>query len=64
MTQDEQTILMIKGAISEWPPELRAQFESLAENLRRLLKDAGNPVGPLALALVGSEIQAKLEAAP
>lgn len=60
MTKEEQeTILMIKGAIAELPPELEEACNELAEHMRRQINVAGDPVGRLALALVGAEMQAE-----
>lgn len=56
--EEQQTILMIKGAISELPPAHREQCEAMAEHLRRMVNDAGDVVGPLAIALIGAELQA------
>lgn len=57
MTTDEQTILVIKGAISELSPELEEATLELAEFIRQNVKKAGPVVWPMALALVGAEIQ-------
>lgn len=57
MTPDEQTLLMIKGAISDLPAAQREACNELAEFIRYNLKNAGEPVGTLALALVGAEAQ-------
>lgn len=59
MTQEEQTILIIKGVISELPPAQKEACEELAEHIRQTCKVAGEPVGTLALALVGAEAQAR-----
>jgi hypothetical protein len=59
MSQEEQTVWIIKGAISELPPELREACEELADHFRRQIEVAGSPVGPMAIALVGAELQAK-----
>lgn len=55
---DRQTILAIKGVISELPPEMREQCYALVEHMRRMVEDAG-AVGPLAVALIGAELQAQ-----
>ena len=60
MTEEEQTVLMIKGAISELPPELEDQCNAMVEHLRRLVADAGETVGTLAITLVGAELQIRL----
>ncbi len=57
MTEDEQTVLMIKGAISELPVASREQCEELAGHIRRMVDEAGDVVGPLAVALIGAEMQ-------
>ncbi len=59
MTQEQQTVLLIKGAISELPLAEGEACLELAEHLRRLIASAGPLVGTLALALVGAEEQAK-----
>ena len=59
MTPEEQTILMIKGAISELSAAESEACKELAEHIRRAVKVAGEPVGTLAIALVGAEMQAK-----
>lgn len=57
MTQEQQTILILKGAISELPAAQSEACLELAEHFRRLIEAAGQPVGTLALALVGAEMQ-------
>jgi hypothetical protein len=59
MTQDQQTILIIKGAISELPAEQAEACNELADHIRRVCKVAGEPVGTMALALVGAEMQSR-----
>lgn len=58
MTAEQQNILIIKGAISDLPPAQQEACNELADHLRRVIKAAGVPVGPYALALVGVEEQA------
>ena len=60
MTQEEQTVLMIKGFISELPDEQQDACNALAQSIRQTLKIADDPVGTLALALVGAEAQLKV----
>lgn len=60
MTEEEQTILLIKGAISELPAAQSEACDELAEHIRQVIKVAGEPVGTLALALVGAEAQARV----
>jgi hypothetical protein len=57
--QDRETILLIKGAISELPAAQLEACEELAEHIRSAIRTAGEPVGTLALALVGAEEQAR-----
>jgi len=57
MTEDELTVLAIKGMISDLPPASREQCEAMADHLRRMINDAGDVIGPLAIALVGAELQ-------
>lgn len=61
MTPEEETILIIKGTIAELPPELAEATNELAEFIRMNVKRAGNPVGTLAIALVGAEMQRDAE---
>jgi len=60
LTEEQITILAIKGAISELPPEHEERCNELAEHIRRMVKEAGFPVGALAVGLVGAELQAEL----
>lgn len=57
MTTEEQTLLMIKGLIASLPAAEQEACEELVEHMRRQLKMAGEPVGTLALALLGAEAQ-------
>lgn len=57
MTPEEQTILLIKGMIAELPAAMAEQCNDLADHIRRAVKTAGDPIGTLALALVGAEAQ-------
>ncbi len=59
MTTERETVLLIKGAISELPADQNEACEELAEHIRRACKLAGEPVGTLALALVGAEASAR-----
>lgn len=61
MSEDQITVLAIKGAISELPPHQEEACNDLAEHIRRMIKEAGSPVGELAIALVGAELQAANE---
>ena len=59
MTEMDQTLLVIRGTIASLPPELAEACNELAEHMQRMIEVAGEPVGPLALALVGAEAAAK-----
>jgi hypothetical protein len=62
VTEEERiTILLIKGAISELAPEHEERCNELAGHIRRMVIEAGSPVGELAIALVGAEAQAAME---
>lgn len=54
MTPEQETVLVIKGSISELPAEYRKACELAAEQIRAVVANAGE-VGLLALALVGAE---------
>ena len=60
MTSEEQTVLLIKGLISQLSAAEQEACNELAEHLHRQIAVAGHPVGTLALALVGAEAQAKI----
>lgn len=55
MTTEQETLLLIKGAISELPAAQLEACEELAEHIRMACRVAGEPVGSLAIALVGAE---------
>ena len=57
MTHEQETVLLIKGAISELSAAESEAVEELADHIRRVCKTAGDPVGTLAIALVGAEMQ-------
>lgn len=63
MTEEQLTVLAIKGMITELPPATREQAEAMAEHFRRMIRDAGTDagvrVGQVALALVGAELDAE-----
>ena len=58
MTPEQETVLLIKGAITELPVEQAKAVEVLAETFRKAINDAEQPIGLMALALVGAEAQA------
>ena len=57
MSEEQQTLLMIQGAISQLPAAQEEACNELAEHIRMVIKQAGEPVGTMALALVGAEAQ-------
>lgn len=57
MTNEEQTTLMIKGLIASLPAAEQEACLELADHMRRQIAAAGEPVGTLAMALVGAEAQ-------
>ena len=61
MTEDELTILAIKGVISELPQDQQQACEALIKQIRELMKQAGSPVGECAIALIGAELQAEAD---
>ena len=61
MTPEEEVVFTIKGIISSLPAAQEEACNDLADHLRAAIKLAGEPVGSLALALVGAEAQAKAE---
>ena len=58
--EDRNTILLIKGVISELTPEQQKACKQVADRLRQIVLEAGD-VGGLAFALVGAELQAMAE---
>lgn len=57
MNADQEAVLLIKGAIAELPAAQGEACLELAEHFRQAIKTAGEPVGTLALCLVGAEKQ-------
>ena len=62
MTHEQEKVLLVKEAIASLPPEQLRACTDLADHLRQTCRLVGNPVGVLALALIGAEAQ--LEAFP
>lgn len=58
MTVEEETVFMIKGVIASLPAADAEAVNELAEHIRQCVTKAGE-IGPLAVALVGAELQAK-----
>jgi hypothetical protein len=59
--QDKQNIKAVQDAIYSLPAAQCEACNELAEHIRSLIKSAGEPVGTLALALVGVEAQSRSE---
>ena len=59
MTAEQQTALVIKGIIASLPAEQSEACVKLVERIRWEIENGGEPVGHLALALVGAEAAAK-----
>lgn len=60
MTEDEQTLLMIKGTIAEQPQDVQALVAMAANSLRTTISTTGQRhpgAGLIAMALVGAEAQ-------
>jgi hypothetical protein len=53
-------VTMFKVVISSLPPHQEDACNELAEHVRRMVKDAGSPVGELAVSLVAAELLASL----
>lgn len=54
MTDDEQTLLLIRGHIAGMPEEDQARVKAIAEDIRNVLK-VGGAHASMALALIGAE---------
>ena len=62
MSRDAYTdLLIVKGAISELPPELKQRLDKTAEEIRASIKGASSGVGLMAMALVLGEIVVEKE---
>lgn len=58
MSKEHVQLLIIKGAISELPPEGQAKIAELADVIRKLRADNGDE-GHIAIVLVCAEIAAE-----
>lgn len=54
MTEEQQTLLLIRGTIAGMPENDQAQVKAIAETLRSILKSGGAHAS-VAFALVGAE---------
>lgn len=59
MAPEQETLLLLKGIISELPAAQIEAVDELAEHIRMVVKTAGEPVGTLTMALVGAEMQSQ-----
>ena len=59
MTETEQTVLLIKGTISELNPAQLKNFQVATEEIRKIVDKGAE--GVLALAFVGAELQLQME---
>jgi hypothetical protein len=57
VTPEQQTLLIIKGTISDLHAEDKAKVTACAERMRAAIVEGGD-FGPLGLALVGAEMAA------
>lgn len=58
MTEEQTTLLLIKGALSEMEPADQEKVKACADKLRAVLNEHAEH-GILALGLVGAELAAK-----
>jgi hypothetical protein len=59
MNHEQEIVYTIKGVIASLSPVEQEVCNELVEHMRRQIEAAGEPVGTLALALVGAEAQLK-----
>lgn len=59
MTVDEQTVLMIRGAIASFTEDQQAQVKAAKAEIEAIMEKYGE-VGQIAISLVGAELAAKL----
>ena len=57
MTDEEQTLLLIRGTIASLPEDDQRRVLAVAVNLRNIVKDDGH--AQMAFALVGAELAAQ-----
>ena len=58
MTNEQQTLLLIKGTIASLPADQQQKVAECADQLRKLMAD-NPPHGLMAVALVGAELAAE-----
>lgn len=59
MTEDEATLLLIKGTIADLPPETQEAVKQCVARFNEVLAAYPNGEAHLALALLGAEMAAK-----
>ena len=59
MTQEQVVLREIDTAIRNMPCEIEESILEMADHIRRMVEVAGDPVGPMALALAGARLAAK-----
>lgn len=60
MNEDELLIMEIKSTIATMSAEQQEQLELLASHIRTMVANAGYPVGPLTIALLGAEMSVSI----
>ena len=58
MSDEQDTLLMIRGAIATMPPETQECVHEMAEHIRAMIRRAAKGEGQMAVALVGAELAA------
>lgn len=64
MSNAEETVFLIRGVIASLSPGDQEAVKELADHIKSAIRRAGEPVGTLAMALVGAEAQAEAEVKP
>ena len=59
MTAEQETLSEIQTAIKGLSPESQEAIQEMAEHFRRIIKQAPDGEGQMALALVGAELAAE-----
>lgn len=62
MSKDQETTLLIRGLITQLPAEQQVAVQELATHIRTQIQAAGEPVGTITMALLGAEMQEKVNA--
>lgn len=57
MSPEQETVYQFKGIISELSPGRQAKTMELVNTIRRLMVEAGDVEGTLAIGLIGAELQ-------